>query len=284
MTITPYAPDRKKMVEEIANFLGASAEYQHAPSFAYKIGELTVERDGSIHTENEELLGKIKILLIAQGYLDDDAPEAVDAPEQIQEPAREEEPIDIAIGVPLMEMKPDALRNLVFILYSKQTLLNHSTGNTTLRISDLVIERLKGELPATELAFAELMKEFASSGEMEGLDFEADKLTISYGPLGTPEKFAAFMYLTAKMTEAAKAAKRVFPDHAQPESEKYVMRSWLVRMGMGGPEFKSIRNHLLKKLSGHTAFRNAEEARKHSEKYAAKRKATREAAATNEQN
>jgi len=282
MTLAPRVQDRKKMVEEISNFLGLTAEYQHAPSFAYKIGELTVDRSGNIYSDNEELLNKVKTLLIAQGYLEEDFQTESAAPDQIQE-RTQEEATDISLSLPLIEMQPSALRNLVFILYSKQTLLNHSTGNNTLRIDDNVIEQLKAEQLESVQAFVELMSQFARAGETAGVDFEVDKLTLTFGPLDSRATFVAFMYLSTKILDSAKAAKRVYPEHVRPESEKYMMRSWLVRMGMGGPEFKSIRNHLLRKLSGHTAFRNAEAARKHSEKYAALRKAARDIQ-TEEQN
>lgn len=70
------------------------------------------------------------------------------------------------------------LKNQVFILYSNQTLLNHSTGNDTLMISDAVIERLKGELPETTEGFASLMNNLAKTDDVRGLDFKEDKIFI----------------------------------------------------------------------------------------------------------
>ena len=39
---------------------------------------------------------------------------------------------------------------------------------------------------------------------------------------------------------------------------KYYMRIWLLRLGFGGAEGKTVRNLLLKNLKGHSAFRTDE--------------------------
>ena len=42
----------------------------------------------------------------------------------------------------------------------------------------------------------------------------------------------------------------------ETDNEKYAMRTWLLRMGFIGPDFKAARKILLKNLSGSSAFRN----------------------------
>ena len=49
-------------------------------------------------------------------------------------------------------------------------------------------------------------------------------------------------------------------------NEKYALRIWLVRMGMGGDEYKASRKILMERLSGHTAFRTPADAEKAKEK------------------
>ena len=124
------------------------------------------------------------------------------------------------------------------------------------------------------------MSDFAKTCDLCGIGFENDQVHITYGALPDADWYNAFLLLTQKIMQAAANATRVFPDHQQPESEKYVMRSWLVRLGMGGPEFKGIRNHLLKNLTGHSAFPTEAAAQKHREKYAQIRKEQRKAAAS----
>ena len=38
------------------------------------------------------------------------------------------------------------------------------------------------------------------------------------------------------------------------EKEKYALRTWLTRLGMNGPEYKTIRKILMENLSGDAAF------------------------------
>ena len=57
---------RKALVQNIAAWLQADAVYQRAPTYAYKIGEYTVDRDGELTGPmNEDLLA----FLAGQGYL-----------------------------------------------------------------------------------------------------------------------------------------------------------------------------------------------------------------------
>jgi hypothetical protein len=56
-------------------------------------------------------------------------------------------------------------------------------------------------------------------------------------------------------------------------NEKYALRTWLLRLGMNGPDFKQTRKILMENLSGHAAFRTDEEA----QKFLAKEKAKRDA-------
>ena len=73
------------------------------------------------------------------------------------------------------------------------------------------------------------------------------------------------MLLAAKMIAAARAAHRVYPQYLQPEMERYYMRSWLLRLGMGGAGYKEARRKLLQNLNGVTGFASAEKAREHQE-------------------
>ena len=70
---------------------------------------------------------------------------------------------------------------------------------------------------------------------------------------------------------------RVSPEENGAESEKYGMRSWLLRLGYSGVDFKAQRQLLTRNLTGSSAFPDAAKAKKHTKKYLALRKAAREA-------
>lgn len=59
----------------------------------------------------------------------------------------------------------------------------------------------------------------------------------------------------------------------QPENEKYTFRTWLLRLGLIGEEFKTARRHLLKHLEGNIAWRDPAQAEAQKARLAAKQAA-----------
>ena len=57
----------------------------------------------------------------------------------------------------------------------------------------------------------------------------------------------------------------------QSRNEKYTFRTWLLRLGLIGNEFKTARQHLLKNLDGNIAWRDPAQAEAQKERLAAKR-------------
>lgn len=70
-------------------------------------------------------------------------------------------------------------------------------------------------------------------------------------------KMKAYIQLCLAMSEAAKEARSISMKPQQTENEKFAMRTWLMRMGMIGDEFKTARHFLTMNLSGNNAFRYA---------------------------
>ena len=57
----------------------------------------------------------------------------------------------------------------------------------------------------------------------------------------------------------------------QSTNEKYTFRTWLLRLGMIGEEFKTARKHLLKNLDGNIAWRDPAQAQAQKERLARQR-------------
>lgn len=66
----------------------------------------------------------------------------------------------------------------------------------------------------------------------------------------------AYINLCLAMSAAAINAKRASADVLDNGNDKYAMRCWLLRLGFIGDEWKIVRQHLLKNLSGNAAWRN----------------------------
>ncbi len=54
----------------------------------------------------------------------------------------------------------------------------------------------------------------------------------------------------------AKTVRTASPKPQQNENPKYAMRTWLLRLGFIGNEFKTARELLTKRLDGDAAFRS----------------------------
>ncbi|MEA4896875.1 MAG: hypothetical protein VB067_07585 [Christensenellaceae bacterium] len=257
MTIQTHAEDRRTMVQKISEHLQVEARYQGPPTFSYAIGPVTVERDSSISSEDAEVLETLKPFLMDNGFIE---PE-VDA---------------LAISVPTEGMDGNQLRNLIYTLYGYQHLLNRVTRRESFSISEAVTTRLGEYLPDTLTDFETLMGDFKALDDLTGVDFKGGAVIVSFPLDEAPEKNKAYADLASAMVRAAREVKRVNAELRRPENEKYMLRSWLLRLGFGGADFKASRNALLNGLKGHTAFRNDAEATKHKEKYAEIRKIARE--------
>ena len=66
----------------------------------------------------------------------------------------------------------------------------------------------------------------------------------------------SYIQLCLALSQMAKTVKTASPKPQQNENPKYAMRTWLLRLGFIGEEFKTARETLTKKLAGDTAFRN----------------------------
>ena len=66
----------------------------------------------------------------------------------------------------------------------------------------------------------------------------------------------SYIQLCLALSQLAKDVKFASPKPQQHENPKYAMRTWLLRMGFIGEEFKTARDLLTRRLSGDTAFRN----------------------------
>lgn len=66
----------------------------------------------------------------------------------------------------------------------------------------------------------------------------------------------SYIQLCLALSQMAKTQKSASPKPQQNENPKYAMRTWLLRLGFIGDEFKTAREILTKKLAGDTAFRN----------------------------
>lgn len=66
----------------------------------------------------------------------------------------------------------------------------------------------------------------------------------------------SYIQLCLALSQMAKTVRTASPKPQQNENPKYAMRTWLLRLGFIGEEFRSARELLTKRLDGDAAFRN----------------------------
>jgi hypothetical protein len=72
----------------------------------------------------------------------------------------------------------------------------------------------------------------------------------------------SYIQLCLAISHQALVQQRASHIRTRSDNEKYTFRTWLLRLGMIGDEFKSARLHLLKHLQGNIAWKDPEQAEK----------------------
>ena len=261
MRIETNAANRKDVVKAVSGILGQPSKYMGVPTCTYQIGNCTIDRSGAVETEDEKTAELVRAGLLEQGL--------------IETPSTEIE--ETTVSLPVEGMTAEGLKNLIFLIHSKQYLINRAFAEEVFRVPAELVETLG----STEIPDAEtFLQTFQNHAEgCKGISFQDGKITFTLPTAGDPGMIKAFTHLTAAMVQQAKEQKRISPKETIEENEKYYMRIWLLRLGFGGAEGKEIRDLLMKKLKGNSAFRTEE----NKQRWQEARRNEREAAKQQEQ-
>lgn len=270
MTLQTNPADRREVVRAISERLGSPAVYLRMPTCAYRIGGLTVERDGSIVSDDGALLDGLRPMLMERGWLTDAAADSeADAPAAKAEPTEQDSEItQTELSFPVEDWTVPQLKNLLHTLYSNQHILRRMMRNDALYIDQQLVGRLDEaqNLDDWEARLADGL----AMDTWKGCRIQDGKFTFEATfDEHDPARRQAYGALLGAMLRQAKAAKRVFlKADADSENEKYRANSLLTRWGFGGPEHKELRRALTGHLGGYAAFKNEAGMQAHREKYA----------------
>ena len=300
--------DRKTLANRMEELTGIHPYYTRAPLYAYDIGNYTIDRDGNLLVEPENADAELLTTLLNEGLIrggesiestdeqpenteptenladepvaeeepDDTAEDEPDAEESESEEQPEEVPLDLELAFPTSQHNGVSLRNLVNLIYSRGRLISKATGGHFHVETDLVETLRDDSCTYTVANFIEALKSYeAQCGTaMEGLVITEEKVSFTGFPTASDyDHLTAFGHLAILMNQQAISQKRIQAKDVNDENEKYALRTWLLRLGMNGPDFKETRKILMENLSGHAAFRTDEEA----QKFLAREKAKRDA-------
>ena len=234
--------------------------------------------DADIAEENEPAEGESEEASDPDNAAEDEVyaeePESEEQSEAEDQP--EEVPLDLELAFPVSQHNGVTLRNLVNLLYSRGKLIGKATGGH-FHVEEGLVEKLKDDSCTFAIMnFINAVSDYETEhgAALEGLKITTEKVTFTGFPTAPDhEHLTAFAQLGVLMNQQAISQKRIQAKDVNDENEKYALRTWLLRLGMNGPDFKETRKILMERLSGHAAFRTDEEA----QKFLAREKAKRDA-------
>ena len=285
ITIATQCDDRKAMVRRLSEHLQTPAVYLYTPTYAFRIGEITVNRDASVSGEREALLPAAECLL-ENGYITELPAELTedDSEASAEEAPAKAEPADYAaedITVTTLRIyEPDwtvqSMTNLMHMLYARQDLINRMLQMNCLRIDEVFIQALASEMMTSVGDFEALLHRAILDEHVTGVNIEHDAVLVELPWEKDSIRWVFYSQIISACIKAAKTAKRVLPRRLDSEADKYHANAWLARLGFGGPEHKELRSTLMSHLSGYAAFKTADRMQAHKDKLAEQRRIRRE--------
>ena len=264
--------DRKEMIKQLGEHFGVKPKYLSVPSFAYEITTknevYTIDRHGDITTGNGESITMEEILnpqmkseptvnqeQNIQAPIDD-----AEAPELIQREGTErilEELGGVEVKLNFEDHTANSLKNIINMLYSKQRLIMMAFETETFFMDETFADDLNNieikDLEGLKQAFEKLGLDRCQGYE---INFEEQTFTFKlFSSNLNLERIKAFQDLCILIASYAKTLKRASFRQAQDDNPKYSLRTWFIRIGMNGPDYKETRKTLLKNLEGSGAFR-----------------------------
>jgi len=215
--------ERKRLVLTIAKWTGDQVKYAGAPSFAYEVGGITIDKDAGIDFGNalpDEAIDRLLQHLYDEGFEPDMS---------IEEAAEDggDEFSGICISMPRSLFTDKNLENLKAITAAKESLIKKALGADSLPI----------EVTDTKVSFPWFPGE------------------------PTPEEINAFDTFICKLCEMARNQTRVVAKEKAADNEKYAFRCFLLRLGFIGEEYKMARKILLRNFTGSSAFKSGPKAK-----------------------
>jgi len=211
--------ERKNLVKAIAEVTGQAAKYNGAPAFTYTVGNYTIERDGSITTEDETGMQTLATGLRNRGF--EIAMPEIKKAEPKQAATEEMDEGSWTLTMPREDFSSRTIENLEKLLASKASLIKKALDSET----PIII------LTEDRVVFPWFKRQLDANESM------------------------AVMQFINELCRMAKNARRITAKEKEVPNEKYAFRCFLLRLGFIGDEYKAVRKELLKRLGGSSAFR-----------------------------
>lgn len=280
--------DRKPLVEAISQILAQSAVYQGAPSFAYTVGDYTVDRNGMLSYSNNIHPDYAAVLIsdlqkrgfVAESVSDTDddetAEENANDADETETTADNATATDNFAATTETPLEVDATEeNTADDAADAIPTENIASAEVTDTESPNILTIEIPDAGFTPEAKENLKKIVASKKTILEKALEADglpvvekdsKITFPWFTLhGLDGEADAYGRLISAICKMAKEQKRVTATEKPVENEKFTMRLFLIRLGFIGDEYKTARKILLRNLTGNASWKSGHKPERNTE-------------------
>jgi len=264
---------RSKAARVLADYFGTSTNYDNSVN-DQSGRKWKIEYDGSITPSGGD---DTKVELVSPICTYEDIETIQEITRRLRKAgARGNSSTGIHIHVNGADHNANSLRNLTNIMVAKEDLLVEAIAVKADRMSycekadEEFIKRVNKRIPRTKEQFMQRWYEGHSEPRTRNyhpsryrilnIHSMTTKGTVEFRCFNSQEAIRhagilkAYIQLVLAINHQAITQKFATPRKSKPQSKKFSMRVWMIRMGMNGAEFKTARTHLLANLSGDTAF------------------------------
>lgn len=284
--------DRKALVQALSELTYSDPEYTGAPTFAYTVGDYTVDKKGVISCPDTVAPEAVTLLiqkLSEKGFVpeqtEDDvspataefiteeannsaeeapAPVAAEMPDVAPESEEDAHPAEAETEATQGEETPDVAAetteeetpNAPEEAKSDDTVTNTDDTHLTITIP-------RAKLP--DEALSRLKQIVANKGilfknalQTETLPIEITEEEVSFPWFtltGTEGEATAYAQFITALCQMAREQTRILDKPYNGDNDRFAMRIFMVRLGMKGAEFALARKLMMKNLSGNSGWR-----------------------------
>lgn len=242
--------ERKRIIAIIADEFIESVEYQGPPTFAYKTTSgWTIDRDSVVTTPETGIKEEHVTLRMVLDALNFAGAKAEG---------------NLTITLPMDGHNGNALRNIVNLIWSKQSLIQKALARQELIIPESLVTTINAVPIDTLEEFTSVVNNAIETEQITGhsdLDIDLVDKSISFSFFNASldaEEVHAFGILCFQLNEQAIKQKFSSTKQKEASNDRYAFRCFLLKLGFIGAEYKAARKILLSKLDGNSSYRTIE--------------------------
>ena len=273
--------ERKALVEALSEITFSEAAYAGAPTFAYRVGDYTVDKNGVIFyppTLAQEAVALVVEKLKERGFISEGEAQAdlpkEDAPAEIPAERPDVAPEAAALAQPEAEAmegaegaktpdtaeeaeaapadpdeSTDTQEDTPAVAEAEGNKLTVSIPRKTL--TDDALERLKLIVSNKEMLFRRAVIADALPIEVTEEEVAFPWFTLT----GVDGEAAAYAQFITALCQMASEQTRILDKPYDGDNDRFAMRIFMVRLGMKGAAFALARKLMMKHLTGNSGWR-----------------------------